>query len=123
MKKNTSANRQLDPTRRSKTIEDFERAIRYRIIGQEPAVEAVVDVFQMFQAGLSSANKPIGTLLFLGPTGSGKTRVTQAMAETLFGDEACMVRINCGEFQHSHEIAKLIGCFWPQSRVLGGWLR
>jgi ATP-dependent Clp protease ATP-binding subunit ClpA len=63
----------------------------------------------MFRAGLSPGNRPIGILLFLGPTGTGKTRVVEAAAEVLFGTSAAVVKVDCAEFQHSHEIAKLIG--------------
>src|SRR5258708_27602842 len=60
-------------------------------------------------AGMASAGKPIGNFLFLGPTGSGKTRLVEATAESLVGDARAVIKIDCGEFQHSHEIAKLIG--------------
>lgn len=63
----------------------------------------------MFLAGLNPPGRPIGNLLFLGPTGSGKTRVVEAVAESLFGDSRAVIKIDCAEFQHSHEIAKLIG--------------
>src|SRR5438132_173397 len=63
----------------------------------------------MFLAGLNPPGRPVGNLLFLGPTGSGKTRVVESMAEALFGDSRACIKIDCAEFQHSHEIAKLIG--------------
>src|SRR5437588_7231201 len=63
----------------------------------------------MFQAGLNPPGRPVGNLLFLGPTGSGKTRVVEALAESLFGDARACIKIDRAEFQHSHEIAKLIG--------------
>ena len=66
-------------------------------------------LYQIFLAGMNSTNRPVGTMLFLGPTGSGKTRVVEAAAEVLFGDPNAMIKIDCAEFQHSHEIAKLIG--------------
>jgi ATP-dependent Clp protease ATP-binding subunit ClpA len=66
-------------------------------------------LYQIFLAGMNPMNRPIGTMLFLGPTGSGKTRVIEAAAEVLFGDTHGVVKIDCAEFQHSHEIAKLIG--------------
>ena len=72
-------------------------------------VEKVVEIYQMFLAGLNAPGRPVGNLLFLGPTGSGKTRVVEAMAEALFGDSRACIKIDCAEFQHSHEIAKLIG--------------
>src|SRR5258707_7932267 len=63
----------------------------------------------MFLAGLNPPGRPVGNLLFLGPTGSGKTRVVEAMAESLLGNPRAVLKIDCAEFQHSHEIAKLIG--------------
>ncbi len=78
-------------------------------MGQEQAVEAMVDLYQMFCAGLQSPSRPIGNLLFLGPTGSGKTRIVEAAAEILFGDSRAVIKVDCAEFQHSHEISKLIG--------------
>ena len=99
----------LDPNRRSNDATEFETALRRRIVGQDQAVEKVVEIYQMFLAGLNAPGRPEGNLLFLGPTGSGKTRVVEAMAESLFGDARACIKIDCAEFQHSHEIAKLIG--------------
>jgi ATP-dependent Clp protease ATP-binding subunit ClpA len=99
----------LDPTLRSNDARDFETALRRKIVGQEAAVEKVVEIYQMFLAGLNPPGRPVGNLLFLGPTGSGKTRVVEAMSEGLFGDARACIKIDCAEFQHSHEIAKLIG--------------
>ena len=99
----------LDPHRRSNDAGEFETALHRRIVGQDPAVEKVVEIYQMFLAGLNPPGRPVGNLLFLGPTGSGKTRVVEAMAEALFGDARACIKIDCAEFQHSHEIAKLIG--------------
>jgi ATP-dependent Clp protease ATP-binding subunit ClpB len=105
----TVVNTMLDPTRRSSDAREFESALRRRIVGQDQAVEKVVEIYQMFLAGLNPPGRPVGNLLFLGPTGSGKTRVVEAMAEALFGDARACIKIDCAEFQHSHEIAKLIG--------------
>jgi ATP-dependent Clp protease ATP-binding subunit ClpA len=105
----TVVNTMLDPTRRSNDAREFENALRRRIVGQDQAVEKVVEIYQMFLAGLNPPGRPVGNLLFLGPTGSGKTRVVEAMAEALFGDSRACIKIDCAEFQHSHEIAKLIG--------------
>src|SRR5882724_10045814 len=99
----------LDPNRRSNDAGEFEAALRRRIVGQDQAVEKVAEIYQMFLAGLNAPGRPVGNLLFLGPTGSGKTRVVEAMAEALFGDARACIKIDCAEFQHSHEIAKLIG--------------
>src|SRR5919109_3974834 len=105
----TGLNTALDPTRRSSDAQDFESALRRKIVGQDPAVEKVTEIYQMFLAGLNPPGRPVGNLLFLGPTGSGKTRVVESMAEALFGDARACIKIDCAEFQHSHEIAKLIG--------------
>src|SRR5690348_203763 len=105
----TVVNTTLDPTRRSNDAREFESALRRRIVGQDQAVEKVVEIYQMFLAGLNPPGRPVGNLLFLGPTGSGKTRVVEAMAEAMFGDPRACIKIDCAEFQHSHEIAKLIG--------------
>ncbi len=99
----------LDPSRRSNDARDFETALRRKIVGQDQAIEKVAEIYQMFLAGLNAPGRPVGNLLFLGPTGSGKTRVVEAVAESLFGDAKACIKIDCAEFQHSHEIAKLIG--------------
>jgi ATP-dependent Clp protease ATP-binding subunit ClpB len=99
----------LDTDKRSSTACQFERALRAKVVGQEEAVQALVDLYQMFCAGLHSPGRPVGNLLFLGPTGTGKTRTVEAAAEILFGDSRAVIKVDCAEFQHSHEIAKLIG--------------
>ena len=100
---------QLDPSIRSNDTRDFHQSLRAKIVGQEEGVQALVDLFQVFNAGLNSPGRPVGNLLFLGPTGSGKTRIVEAAAEILFGDPRAIIKVDCAEFQHSHEIAKLIG--------------
>lgn len=99
----------LDPDQKSPRAQDFEERLEARIVGQERAVRRMTGLYQIFLAGMNPINRPIGTMLFLGPTGSGKTRVIEAAAEVLFGDTNGIVKIDCAEFQHSHEIAKLIG--------------
>jgi ATP-dependent Clp protease ATP-binding subunit ClpB len=99
----------LDPTLRSGAMEDFEATLQSRVVGQEDAVKAVVEMFQMFSAGLNPPNRPVGNLLFLGPTGSGKTHLVEVVADALFGSPFAFIKVDCAEFQHSHEIAKLIG--------------
>jgi len=79
-----------------------------KFVGQDEAVQALVDIYQVFCAGLHSPGRPVGNLLFLGPTGSGKTRTVEAAAEILFGDSRAVIKVDCAEFQHSHEIAKLM---------------
>ena len=100
---------QLDLTRPSNEVRQLEAGLRRKIVGQDEAVQAVVDLYQVFRAGLNSLGRPVGNLLFLGPTGAGKTRVVEATAEVLFGDLRAVIKVDCAEFQHSHEIAKLIG--------------
>jgi len=99
----------LDPTRMGAGAEKLERDLCDRIVGQDQAVRQIVRIYQTFLAGMTTPGRPVGSLLFLGPTGSGKTRTVEAMAESLIGDPRGVVKIDCGEFQHSHEIAKLIG--------------
>ena len=99
----------LDPDQKSPRAQDFEERLYARIVGQERAVRRMSGLYQIFLAGMNPPNRPIGTMLFLGPTGSGKTRVIEAAAEVLYGDSNAIVKIDCAEFQHSHEIAKLIG--------------
>jgi ATP-dependent Clp protease ATP-binding subunit ClpB len=100
---------QLDPSRRSADSMEFEDALRRKIVGQPEAIAALVDLHQVYVAGMCSPGRPVGNLLFLGPTGSGKTRIVEAAAEVLFGDPRAVIKVDCAEFQHSHEIAKLIG--------------
>jgi len=83
--------------------------LRKRIVGQDEAIQQIINIYQTNLAGMSSPGRPIGNLLFLGPTGSGKTRLVEATAESLLGDARAVIKIDCAEFQHSHEIAKLIG--------------
>jgi len=104
-----AARQQLDQTIRSNDTRDFHRFLQTKIVGQEEGVQALVDLYQVFSAGLNSPGRPVGNLLFLGPTGSGKTHIVEAAAEILFGDPRAIIKVDCAEFQHSHEIAKLIG--------------
>jgi ATP-dependent Clp protease ATP-binding subunit ClpB len=99
----------LDPDQKSPRAQEFEEKLSARIVGQERAVRRMSGLYQIFLAGMNPPSRPVGTMLFLGPTGSGKTRVIEAAAEVLFGDPNAIVKIDCAEFQHSHEIAKLIG--------------
>jgi ATP-dependent Clp protease ATP-binding subunit ClpB len=100
----------LDPDQKSPRAQDFEERLTSRIVGQERAVRRMSGLYQIFLAGMNPPNRPIGTMLFLGPTGSGKTRVIEAAAEVLYGDANAIVKIDCAEFQHSHEIAKPRRC-------------
>ena len=90
-------------------MREFEKALRQQVVGQDRAVRRLARVYQVFRAGLSTPGRPVVNLLFLGPTGSGKTRLVEATAEALFEKPRAFVKVDCAEFQHSHEIAKLIG--------------
>jgi ATP-dependent Clp protease ATP-binding subunit ClpB len=99
----------LDPTLQSVEARYFENALRERVVGQDRAVRQLSRVLQVYKSGLVAPGRPVVNLLLLGPTGSGKTRLVEAAAEVLFGDSRAVVKIDCAEFQHSHEIAKLVG--------------
>jgi ATP-dependent Clp protease ATP-binding subunit ClpA len=102
-------NMKLDPTKTGRDAESLESNLRKLIVGQDEAVEQIVNIYQMHQTGMNAPGRPIGTFLFLGPTGTGKTRIVEATAECLVKNPRAVIKIDCGEFQHSHEIAKLIG--------------
>ena len=99
----------LDPMQTGPEAGKLDSNLHKRIVGQDDAIQQIADVYQTYLAGMSSPGRPIGNFLFLGPTGSGKTRLVEATAESLVGDARAVVKIDCAEFQHSHEIAKLIG--------------
>jgi ATP-dependent Clp protease ATP-binding subunit ClpA len=83
--------------------------LRELLVGQPEAIDIVVPYVQMYQAGLSPEGRPLGVVLLLGPTGTGKTRTVEALAEVLHGSSKNLLKIDCGEFQMEHEVAKLIG--------------
>jgi ATP-dependent Clp protease ATP-binding subunit ClpB len=99
----------LDVRQTGEDAEKLRVDLHKRIIGQDHAIQQIVNVYQTFLAGMNSPSRPIGSFLLLGPTGTGKTRLVESMAESLVGDPRAMVKIDCAEFQHSHEIAKLVG--------------
>jgi ATP-dependent Clp protease ATP-binding subunit ClpB len=99
----------LDPTKTGRQADDLENRLHHLVIGQDEAIHQIVRAYQTYVAGLSPAGRPIGNFLFLGPTGSGKTRIVEATAESLLKNSRAVIKIDCAEFQHSHEIAKLIG--------------
>jgi len=109
MSSHRASQQHLDPTLRSVESQEFQASLKGKVVGQEEGVRALVDLYQVYCAGMSSTGRPVGNLLFLGPTGSGKTRIVEAAAEILFGDPRAVIKVDCAEFQHSHEIAKLIG--------------
>jgi DNA polymerase III delta prime subunit len=99
----------LEPGRRNSEVEGFEAKLRSKIVGQDEAVSQMVNIYETVVAGMTMPGHPIANLLFLGPTGSGKTRIVEAAAEILFGSPNAFLKVDCAEFQHSHEIAKLLG--------------
>jgi ATP-dependent Clp protease ATP-binding subunit ClpB len=106
----------LDPNKTGRQAEDLENQLRNLVVGQDEAIHQIVKAYQTHLAGLSPVGRPVGNLLFLGPTGSGKTRVVEATAESLLNNSRSVIKIDCAEFQHSHEIAKLI---WSPPGYLG----
>ncbi len=99
----------LDPNKAGREAVSLENNLRKLIVGQDEAIQQIVNIYQMNLTGLSTPGRPIGNFLFLGPTGSGKTRIVEATAESLVKNSRAVIKIDCAEFQHSHEIAKLIG--------------
>src|SRR5580658_5456557 len=99
----------LDPTKTGRPAEHLAKKLSHLVVGQDEAIHQIVRAYQTHVAGLSPAGRPIGNFLFLGPTGSGKTRIVEATAESLLQNSRAVIKIDCAEFQHSHEIAKLIG--------------
>jgi ATP-dependent Clp protease ATP-binding subunit ClpB len=99
----------LDPSKTGRDAASLESNLRRMIVGQDEAIQQIVNIYQMSLTGMSAPGRPIGNFLFLGPTGSGKTRIVEATAEACLNNPRAVIKIDCGEFQHSHEIAKLIG--------------
>src|SRR5579864_4151965 len=108
-KKMLRVNVPLDPTRTGREAEALEGSLGRLIVGQDEAIQHIVNIYQMYLTGMTPPGRPIGNFLFLGPTGSGKTRIVEATAESLVKNARAVIKIDCAEFQHSHEIAKLIG--------------
>lgn len=99
----------LDPGKTGRDATQLETGLRRMIVGQDEAIQQIVNIYQMHQTGMNPPGRPVGNFLFLGPTGSGKTRIVEATAEILLKNPRAVIKIDCAEFQHSHEIAKLIG--------------
>ena len=90
-------------------LKNLEKSLHERVVGQNEAVEAVAKAIRRGRVGLKDPNRPIGSFLFLGPTGVGKTELSKALAESLFGNEDAMIRIDMSEYMEPHSVAKLIG--------------
>jgi len=99
----------LDPTKPGGAATLLAESLHRMIVGQDQAIDQIVRIYQMHLTGLSAPGRPIANFLFLGPTGSGKTRIVEATTEALLKSPRALIKIDCAEFQHSHEIAKLIG--------------
>ncbi|HVE16000.1 MAG TPA: AAA family ATPase [Chthoniobacterales bacterium] len=93
----------------SDLAEDLTTVLSQKVVGQPAATRVIVPYIQMFQAGLAPEGRPVGVFLLLGPTGTGKTKTVEALAEVLHGSEKNVLKVDCGEFQMEHEVAKLIG--------------
>ena len=99
----------LDPLKRSPQVTRFEGMLRERVVGQMSAIDAILDSFSKILAGIRNPERPILTLLFLGPTGVGKTETVKALAETIFGKRTAFTRVNCQEFSSEFTVSKLFG--------------
>src|SRR5580658_4323917 len=99
----------LDPAKTGREASTLETGLRRMIIGQDEAIRHIVNIYQMHLTGMNAPGRAIGNFLFLGPTGSGYSCIVAATAETLLKNPRAVIKIDCAEFQHSHEIAKLIG--------------
>jgi CheY-like chemotaxis protein len=97
------------PRRQPTPLEDLSAVLSQKVVGQPAATQVIVPYIQMFQAGLAPEGRPVGVFLLLGPTGTGKTKTIEALADVLHGSEKNVLKVDCGEFQMEHEVAKLIG--------------
>src|SRR5580698_7147240 len=95
--------------KQEKVADDLTAVLSRKVVGQPDATRTIVPYIQMFQAGLSPEGRPVGVFLLLGPTGTGKTKTVEALAEVLHGSAKNVLKVDCGEFQMEHEVAKLIG--------------
>src|SRR5712671_1195771 len=93
----------------SDPVQDLTTVLSQKVVGQPAATRVIVPYIQMFQAGLAPEGRPVGVFLLLGPTGTGKTKTVEALADILHGSEKNLLKVDCGEFQMEHEVAKLIG--------------
>src|SRR6201997_864443 len=103
---------QAGPRARKQTTEpaeDLTLLMSSKVVGQPNVISVIVPYIEMFQAGLAPENRPVGVFLLLGPTGTGKTRTVEALAEALHGSSKNLLKVDCGEFQMEHEVAKMIG--------------
>jgi len=99
----------LDQNIKGDFTQELRTKLYNKIIGQTEPIEIICEYYQLYKTKLIPTNRPIANLLMIGPTGTGKTRVVEAFAESVFGSDKAFIKIDCGEFQHSHEISKLVG--------------
>jgi ATP-dependent Clp protease ATP-binding subunit ClpA len=99
----------LRPERLGENVEALRTQLEARVVGQRAAIDALTEAFQIYCSGLASPDRPLGSFLFLGPTGTGKTNLVEAFADVSFSARNAMLKIDCAEFSHSHEISRLIG--------------
>jgi ATP-dependent Clp protease ATP-binding subunit ClpB len=109
MQPNRKNKMRLNPKQAGKRLSRFEQLMTEQVVGQAEAITAITSSYRTALAGLNCKNRPQGVLLFLGPTGTGKTKAVEATAKAIFGNPSAMLKVDCAEFQHSHEIAKLLG--------------
>src|ERR1700731_413137 len=95
--------------KQEKVLDNLTAILSQKVVGQPAATKVIVPYIQMFQAGLAPEGRPVGVFLLLGPTGTGKTRTVEVLAEALHASERSLLKVDCGEFQMEHEVAKLIG--------------
>ena len=105
----TAPKKVLDLTKRNPILDPLLKKMTTRLVGQEDAAQVLVDMVAVHLSGFGAPGRPAGNALLLGPTGSGKTHAVEVLCEGLVGDPKGMLKIDCAEFQHSHEIAKLVG--------------
>jgi ATP-dependent Clp protease ATP-binding subunit ClpA/CheY-like chemotaxis protein len=106
-KSRNAQNRSKKPA--SEPVEDLTAILSQKVVGQPAVTRVIVPYIQMYQAGLAPEGRPVGVFLLLGPTGTGKTKTVEALADVLHGSEKNLLKVDCGEFQMEHEVAKLIG--------------
>src|SRR5271157_771454 len=106
-KPRSAQNRSRKPA--AEPVEDLTAILSQKVVGQPAVTRVIVPYIQMFQAGLAPEGRPVGVFLLLGPTGTGKTKTVEALADVLHGSEKSVLKVDCGEFQMEHEVAKLIG--------------
>src|SRR3989338_2891575 len=99
----------LDLTLKSQDAVNFELEMQGKIVGQTPAVQAVAGMYKTVLAEMERSGQPVAIFLFLGPTGTGKTRIVEATSEIIFRKPKAFIKVNCAEYQERHEVARLIG--------------